>query len=131
MGHRFERSDLTAALIALIATSGFALAGGPEALGAHPWWAVKVGLWGAGAGLTLWFALRLSGLKGAALFGVSALVLLSGIAMAWIGKMRFAVSFAEDTLAGRSWYFGWIVLMTGAFLVIAAAWRGRKATTKG
>lgn len=126
MRHRVDRSDLTAAFIALIATSGFTLLGGPEALGAHPWWAVKVGLSGTGIGLVLWIALRLAKMTGMALLGLSAAVAFSGVAMTWFGKMRFVASYGDDILAGRSWFFGWIVLMAGAVLLIATSWAGRK-----
>ena len=53
------------------------------------------------------------------LLGALALLVVAGV-MTTIGKTNFAASYAEDALAGRFWYFGWIPLMASGFGVIAS-----------
>ncbi len=52
-----------------------------------------------------------------ALFG---LLTLAALAAATWGKAEFAASFAEDALAGRFWFFGWIGTAAGATALLAA-----------
>ncbi|MBV1927285.1 MAG: hypothetical protein KUG62_09005 [Rhodobacteraceae bacterium] len=97
------------------------------ALGAHPWWADSIILIGLGLGLllsvVLW-GLRLS--KPVRLTILTALSL-AAYATAYVGKTRFAASYAEDALAGQMWYFGWIATCTFVLaLLAAAAWPDRK-----
>ncbi len=81
-------------------------------LGAHPWWAGKVIWLGALPGLALALAARLLHLPrwlaaaGFAVFGAAA------FAIAAAGKAQFAASYAENLLAGKFWYFGWIAVCT-------------------
>lgn len=80
----------------------------PKAWGAHPYWSQSIILIGTPIGLAL---------AGAALFvtrapgrlAVAFAVLgLGAVLLAAQGKADFAASYAEDRLAGRFWYFGWI-----------------------
>jgi hypothetical protein len=48
------------------------------------------------------------------------LVLGLAIAAATYGKAQFAASFAEDSFAGRLWYFGWIGIAAGDAIIVAA-----------
>lgn len=79
-------------------------------LGAHPWWSAKVVWIGAPIGLALaWgLSLRLGAEARLAMF-----LLALGLAgsAAYFGKMIFVNSYAENTLAGRFWFFGWIASM--------------------
>jgi len=117
---RISRSDIGAAAIAAVVVVGFALAGGTRGLSAHPWWAAKVGYIGAGIGAVTWAALLVAGMRRRWLLLVGLGVLVVAGIMTGIGKTNFAASYAEDALAGRFWYFGWIALMASGFGVIAS-----------
>ncbi len=111
---------MAAAAIAAVVVVGFALAGGTQGLGAHPWWAANVGYIGAGIGAVVWGVLLAAGMRRRwLLLGALALLVVAGV-MTTIGKTNFAASYAEDALAGRFWYFGWIPLMASGFGVIAS-----------
>lgn len=101
----------------------FAYMGGAASLGAHPWWAFKVGYLGVGAGAVLYLvlrAVRLPGWSGLLGFGI---LLLGAIWVTATGKTRFAASYAEDAFAGQMWFFGWIGIFAAAFLVCLQAIR--------
>ncbi len=91
----------------------------PEALGAHPWWAVKSGVIGSligAAGVTGW---RLF-FKDARIFPwVAFLGLPMAVLAAVLGKQTFAASFAENALAGRFWFLGWFGLSACLFALLA------------
>jgi len=76
-------------------------------LGAHPWWSQKTLLIGAPLGLIL---ATLAGLNLRPL----PLAVTFAIATTKYGQTQFAASYAEDQLAGKLWYVGWIA--TGATL---------------
>ncbi len=104
-----------------------AYAGLSGALGAHPWWDQTVALIGAPVGAVLAAALaRLTDRRTRWLLAAAAL-LIASLAAAHFGKVRFAASFAEDTLAGRFWYFGWIATTacTAAILTLVLTPRRR------
>jgi hypothetical protein len=113
-------SELVAATIAGIVLVVVGLSGATAALGAHPWWAAKV-VWiglafGLGLGLgaaALGAGWRLRAIAGAAALGCAGLA-------AVLGKAVFAASYAENALAGRFWYLGWIGLATAAALLLSA-----------
>ena len=102
---------------ALVVAAGYF--GVTQDLGAHPFWAFKVTWIGAPIGVILFLALwRVST---SILLGVVLLVL--GVACMFAanwGKTEFAASFAENALAGRIWYFGWIG--AAVFMTAALAW---------
>jgi hypothetical protein len=79
-----------------------------QKLGAHPWWAVQVVYIGVGAGFILSV---LGGFIPIFTRGIVPLLLVlvvASISLTVYGKTQFAASYAEDALAGRMWYFGWI-----------------------
>lgn len=85
-------------------------------LGAHPQWGVQVALIGAPIGAVLAMLPWPNGrrmLAGLAVLAIS-------VAAATYGKTQFAASFAEDVLAGRLWYLGWIGIAMGDALIVAA-----------
>jgi hypothetical protein len=91
----------------------------PVKLGAHPIWADHVLVIGAiGGTLCAIVTLRIGYAKRILLF--SGLATLSAAA-AYIGKTRFAASFAEDAFAGQMWYFGWHAI---CIFVVAATITG-------
>lgn len=96
-----------------------ALTGLSRMLGAHPWWDVKTSLIGAALGLVATPILLPASRKWRLLAGLILLAVAAGAAH--YGKTRFAASFAEDALAGRLWYFGWIGIAAGLTLACAAA----------
>lgn len=114
-----NRESLAAGVItaALAAASALGLT---EALGAHPFWAVKTGVIGSVLGLLAYGCLRWAGLRPGriALLGVVTLAL--AVVAAIQGKSIFAASFAENALAGRFWFFGWFALMAGLCLTLCA-----------
>ena len=103
-------------------------------LGAHPWWSQKTLLIGAPIGLIL---AALAGLKlrPLPLTFTFAIATALAFAIAKYGQTQFAASYAENQLAGKLWYFGWIA--TGATLtatltaaLIAFAQRIQRRTSK-
>ncbi len=97
-----------AMLIAAMLVVGAAHLGLTEWLGAHPFWAVKIGYIGVGIGVALAVVLSLLRMP----LGVP---LALGAAL---GAAGFAASYAEGALAGRFWFFGWIAAAAGAFLLL-------------
>ncbi len=98
-----------------------------QALGAHPWWADKVIWFGLGLGLLL--SVILWGLRASRTIRMIGLTVLTiaAFATAYVGKSRFAASYAEDALAGQMWYFGWIATCTFALAILATvAWPTRQ-----
>lgn len=93
----------------------------PQSLGAHPWWSdtvVWIGLpLGVGiAAFVHWLALR----HGAMIMTVC---MAASYGLAAFGKARFVASYADDVLAGRIWYFGWIgVAICATAAVTLAIW---------
>jgi len=82
-------------------------------LGAHPWWSQKTLLIGTPIGLIFATVASLK-LRPIPLTITFALTTALAIATAKYGQSQFAASYAEDQLAGKLWYFGWIA--TGATL---------------
>jgi len=115
----WQQADTWGGVIALGATLAFTWAGGTLALGAHPWWALKVGYLGTGIGVPVWLGLRALGASGRVRLALAATALLLAAVATGVGKARFAASFAEDALAGRFWFIGWIAVMAAAFAVMA------------
>jgi len=117
---RLTGMELGAGLMAVLVIGGAAVAGLPEALGAHPWWGFKTGLVGAVIGFALFVILAWSRAPGiwALLIGLAILVL-AGLA-AFYGKQVFVASIGDDAVAGRFWFIGWFGVNTGACLALAA-----------
>lgn len=105
-----------------VACSAFAyFTAAPAILGAHPFWASDVVLWGSAGGILVVAA---GGSRALRLRLIGSLVLAGlGLALATWGKAQFAASYGEDALAGRLWHFGWIGVcaFTFAALVLAGA----------
>jgi carbon starvation protein CstA len=98
---------VTSILAVLLSVAAYIMAV-PEMFGAHPWWAHKVVLFGAPVGIVigvvLW-TLRVPQLI-RLVCGVGFLV--GSFYVAKYGQTGFANSYAEDQLAGKLWYLGWI-----------------------
>ena len=103
---------LMSALIVLLA----AYWGLSRALGAHPFWSVKVALIGVPIGLAAALLFRRMAWT-RRLAGFLCLLIMTGLA-AHFGRLRFAASFAEDQLAGQFWFFGWIGVAASATALI-------------
>lgn len=118
---------LTAAIAAgaALITIAIAYAGFPRYLGAHPWWAHSTAAIGAGAGIVATLLLRATSLSSSVRMLVALLFLAAALYAAIWGGTTFAESYAENALAGRVWYFGWIASATASTLVlsqVAQAW---------
>ncbi|SMY09043.1 hypothetical protein [Flavimaricola marinus] len=108
----FMTAFAAAAVVAAVAVS-FDIA---SRFGAHPLWSETV-VW---IGLALALCLTALALRSRSLaWGGAVTSLLAGAVSARFGKQIFAASFAENGLAGRFWYFGWIGLCTGFIALIA------------
>ena len=90
-----------------------------QALGAHPWWAVKVAVYGALAASVVTIALGRPGSMWLCWAGL--LVLVGAFVTARYGGAAFAASYAEDAFAGQLWFFGWIATCFGAATALAAS----------
>lgn len=110
---------VTAAALLLVAS----VAGLPEALGAHPFWATQTGAIGGTIGAALWFGLNRAGVSTTRQVMLAALALLASAAAARFGKQVFVASFAENALAGRFWYFGWFGIAGSAAFFLGAVSR--------
>ncbi|NNE88201.1 MAG: hypothetical protein HKN27_09005 [Silicimonas sp.] len=92
----------------------------PKSLGAHPFWAITTAWIGAPIGLVLAFTVRAMKWRWATrLLVFIALLAIAGTA-AHQGRLIFAASFAENTLAGQFWYLGWIASAAFAAALIAS-----------
>jgi len=112
-----------AAIVAFGLLALFGWAGGAVALGAHPFWGLKVCLIGGAAGVSLGAVVaglvmaRRGGTLWAALAGLG--LTLIAFWISGLGKERFASSYAEDVFGGKMWFFGAIAMAAGAALVLA------------
>ena len=113
--------DLVFAGLAGLAVIVAAHLGISERLGAHPVWAVTTGYAGAVAGAVA--GLVLSRVRVGPVLVVGALAAGLGLWAAKVGAARFAASYAEDALAGRVWFFGWIGAAAGGAMIVHAALR--------
>lgn len=112
--------SLAVAVIAAALVVAAAALGLTKALGAHPFWSLRIALIGAPLGLALWAAARaLRWPTGRQIIVIAALLSVT-VAAAILGKRLFAASFAEDRLAGLFWYFGWIGTAAVTTALIAA-----------
>lgn len=91
-----------------------------KSLGAHPWWAEKVGYIGAGVGILLTVGLSYLG-KWALPAAVGDLA--ASAFITWQGKRMFAASSGDDALGGIMWYYGWIAVCAFTVVIIALALR--------
>jgi len=86
-------------------------------LGGHPFWSASVTYLGIGIGAVVaifahliltkhprWTKLLLGGFVSIAIIGITA---------STYGKIDFVASYGEDRLAGRIWYYGFIVFIAG------------------
>jgi hypothetical protein len=106
-------------IIALAVPVALGWLGAFQTLGAHPWWALKVGLIGAPIGIILGAGLSRLALLPGVIVGLILLALCYGTA--YYGKTQFAASYAADAFAGKLWYFGWIGTAAGLSALILAA----------
>jgi len=105
------RHDALILLAVTVALWAATLAGMPQVLGAHPWWAVKAGLIGSTLGALAFAALRWGGAPRRVLIGLSALALTISILAVVQGKATFVAAYAQAPLAGRFWFLGWFAVM--------------------
>ncbi|MGB3314418.1 MAG: hypothetical protein WBB85_08390 [Albidovulum sp.] len=111
---------------AVLIVYALARLGLPERLGAHPFWAVKIGWIGGAIGAGLVLALLLVRTKITLRLIIGAIGVAAGFAVAKIGAARFAASYAEDALAGRFWFIGWICVAAALVIVLQALAAGRR-----
>lgn len=111
------RRDLILILVLLAVFWLAAIAGLPERLGAHPWWAVRSGIVGSLIGAAVSVGVVFARLDGTRFRWLAGIGLVSAIASATFGKRAFAASLAENALAGRFWFFGWFAISACFFLV--------------
>lgn len=104
---------LLPALIAALVMAALIALDIARPLGTHPWWSQKTLLIGTPIGLILATLARLK-LRPLPLAVTLAIATALAFATAKYGQTQFAASYAEDQLAGKLWYFGWIA--TGATL---------------
>lgn len=102
------RNYLLPALIAAMAMligSALDLA---QLLGAHPFWSHSIIMIGLLPGMILGLIIMRLPMNGLSQGLLATALLLLAYWLAGYGKTRFAASYAEDALAGKLWYFGWI-----------------------
>ena len=115
-------SNILIAAIAAVIVIFAAWSGLFAAMGAHPFWHLKVALIGAPVGGVIALIVRSVARRRALAVAGAACLLAAANAIAQFGKMRFVASYAEDTFAGQLWFYGWIATATMATLVLALLW---------
>jgi hypothetical protein len=108
-------------LIAFAVPVALAWLGLTNLLGAHIWWDVKTILIGAPIGLVLAFLLAEKWDARVKRTAVWVFLLIAAFVVAKYGQTAFANSYAEDQVAGKLWYFGWIATGAGAAGTIYSA----------
>lgn len=103
--------DLAITVAVTAALSLACLAGLPEWLGAHPWWAAKSGIIGSMIGALAFLVLRLLRQSSRVTLWLGLVGLIASVASAVIGKRIFVASMAENVLAGRLWFLGWFAVL--------------------
>ncbi|MDI3336001.1 hypothetical protein QKW60_06255 [Defluviimonas aestuarii] len=113
---------LAGAFFIVFACAGMGLS---ERLGAHPFWAVKIGWVGGTVGAGMALVLMLARVPPGWRLALGAIGAVAAFAAAKIGAARFAASYAEDALAGRFWFFGWICVAAALVVMLQAVlgWR--------
>lgn len=115
-------SKLIAPIIATAIVSLLGALDVAKPLGAHPFWSVNVAFYGLIPGLAFWWLFRRLGRRSVY---VAFLALIVAIAAAYFGKQAFAASYAENTVAGKFWFYGWIATYAAVLWAIAAAFDRR------
>lgn len=86
-------------------------------LGGHPFWSASATYLGIGIGVMLAFLAHLILSRhprwSKLLLGVFFSIAVIGITASTYGKIDFIASYAEDRLAGRIWYYGFIMFIAG------------------
>lgn len=93
----------------------------PVILGAHPFWSMKVVLAGLILGLCLSVLFHLIRMRRLMRYLLLFATLIAAFSLAYYGKAQFAASYAENTLAGKFWFFGWIAAITALAALINTA----------
>ena len=93
----------------------------PRAWGAHPFWSQSILFIGTPLGLALAAAAGRTPVRPAQAAAVFAALGLVAVVVAAQGKAEFAASYAEDRLAGRLWYLGWIATAALAAAALTSA----------
>lgn len=115
-----QTSQVTPYIFAALVVILSANTGVTQWLGAHPFWSVKVAWFGTPLGLILAILAKRAGLAWLTRTAIFLLCLAVAYAIALSGKERFAASFAEDAIAGRMWFFGWVATTGFSAAAIAA-----------
>lgn len=113
-------SLVTPYIFAALAVILGANAGLVETLGAHPFWAIHVAWIGVPIGIVIAIAAKLIGLGWLFRVLIFLACTVAAYAIAVAAKDRFTASFAEDVMAGRLWYLGWIATCAFATTLISA-----------
>lgn len=117
---RFNLSTLGGAAIAMAGVLGFVGFGGAQALGAHPFWGMKIAYFAIGAGLVMSVMAALAKQRLTQQLITFTTLLVISIAITTYGKTQFAASYAEDDFAGKLWFFGWIAALAASFSIVTA-----------
>ena len=117
------RTPLISAVTALVGIFAAYFAGLWPILGGHPYWSQSATYIGAGIGVVvfaaLWFATILPGWQVKYIAVTMLAVLVIAFVVSTLGKREFVGSYAENRLAGRIWYYGFIAFI--AALLSSAA----------
>jgi hypothetical protein len=93
----------------------------PVVLGAHPLWAMKVVLIGLILGLSVSVVFHLIRTRRLKRYLLLCAALIAAFSLAHYGKTQFAASYAEDVIAGKFWFFGWIASVAALAALISTA----------
>lgn len=117
---RRSLSTVKGAAIAALVILAFVFFGGSVTLGAHPFWGMKIAYFAIAAGVLMSTLATLAGQRSQLQLVTFATLLVISIAVTLYGKTQFAASYAEDDVAGKLWFFGWIAGLAASFSIITA-----------
>lgn len=123
--HIILATALTAIIAVIAGSTGVA-----TQLGAHPWWASQVIMVGAPIGIILGLVLWGLRLNRVLRLTFGAIALAAAFGVAKYGQIGFANSYAEDQLAGKLWYMGWIATSVAASVLLMTAARSRTRVSR-
>jgi len=117
------RTPLISTATALAGIFAANFAGVWPMLGGHPYWSQSATYIGAGIGVVvfaaLWFATIRLGWQVKYIAVTMLAVLVIAFVVSTLGKREFVGSYAENRLAGRIWYYGFVAFI--AALLTSAA----------
>jgi len=115
------KREIFVAIVVAISLVVLAHLGVTTALGAHPWWSLKIAYIGVGIGAGIYFLMSFWHQSTRTKLLVSVIFLTNSTIFVWLGKARFVASYGDDIFAGKMWFYGWMAVVAWIFVLIVVA----------